>query len=76
MRRLCRDWRLSGRAEYGDLACVNTEFWHLFRYPSVQAAFATLHDEVMIGKNTLDNVTKERDKFRSDIQVICVDINM
>ena len=27
-------------------------------------------DEVMIAKNTLDNVTKERNKYRSDIQVI------
>ena len=41
---------------------------NLLRYPSVQAAFFTLHDEVIIVKNTLDNVTKERDKFRSDIQ--------
>eukprot|EP00090_Calanus_glacialis_P014347 TRINITY_DN23134_c0_g1_i14.p1 TRINITY_DN23134_c0_g1~~TRINITY_DN23134_c0_g1_i14.p1 ORF type:complete len:677 (-),score=207.88 TRINITY_DN23134_c0_g1_i14:108-2138(-) len=37
-------------------------------YASVQAAIATLYDEVVIVKNALDNVAKERDKFRSDIQ--------
>ena len=39
----------------------------------MQAAIATLLDEVVIVKNTLDNVTNERDKFRSDLQVIVVD---
>ena len=38
----------------------------------MQAAIATLLDEVVIVKNTLDNVTKERDKLRSDLQVIFV----
>ena len=39
---------------------------HLY---SVQAAIATLYDEVVIVRNTLDNANKERDKFRADIQV-------
>ena len=38
-------------------------------YASVQAAIATLYDEVVIVRNTLDNAIKERDKFRADIQV-------
>ena len=40
------------------------------RYPLLQAAITTLLEEVMIVKNTLDNVTKERNKYKSDIQVI------
>ena len=55
---------------------MDIELLHVVSYPSVQAAIATLHDEVIIGKNDLDNVTKERDKFRADIQVMNVDINM
>ena len=42
---------------------------HLHSYASVQAAIATLYDEVVIVRNTLDNANKERDKFRADIQV-------
>ena len=38
----------------------------------MQAAIATLLDEVVIVKNNLDNATKERDKLRSDLQVIFV----
>ena len=38
----------------------------------MQAAITTLLDEVVIVKYTLDNVTKERDKLRSDLQVIFV----
>ena len=41
----------------------------------MQAAIATLLDEVVIVKNTLDNVTKERDKFISGLQVIFVDFD-
>ena len=41
----------------------------LHSFVSVQAAIATLYDEVEIVKNTLDNSIKERDKFRTDIQV-------
>ena len=42
---------------------------HNLTYASVQAAIATLYDEVVIVRNTLDNANKERDKFRADIQV-------
>ena len=53
----------------------------IFRYPSVQAAIATLCDQITIEKNNLDNVTRERDKLRFDIQVVfifiqCVDRNI
>jgi hypothetical protein len=43
-----------------------TDLLHLDSCASVQAAIATLYDEVV---NTLDNAIKERDKFRTDIQV-------
>ena len=49
---------------------MHSEFSQPIRYPSLQAAITTMLDEVMIVKNTLDNVTKERNKYRSDIQVI------
>ena len=49
---------------------MHSELSKIVRYPSLQAAITTLLDEVMIVKNTLDNVTKERNKYRSDIQVI------
>ena len=49
---------------------MHSELLLIVRYPSLQAAITTLLDEVMIVKNTLDNVTKERNKYRSDIQVI------
>ena len=38
----------------------------------MQAAITTLLDEVVIVKYTLDNVTKDRDKLRSDLKVIFV----
>ena len=34
----------------------------------MQAAIATLYDEAIIVKNALDNVAKERDKCRADLQ--------
>jgi len=40
----------------------------IVRYPAVQAAIATLWDEVATDKTSLDNVTKERDKLKDDIQ--------
>ena len=55
-------------AEYG-LDGFGYYLLHLHSYASVQAAIATLYDEVVIVKNALDNVAKERNKLRSDIQV-------
>jgi len=50
---------------------LNYEIWHgveVLSYASAQAAIATLYDEVLKVKNSLDNVAKERDKFRHDIR--------
>lgn len=50
---------------------LNDEIWHgveVLSYASAQAAIATLYDEVLKVKNSLDNVAKERDKFRHDIR--------
>jgi hypothetical protein len=48
---------------------IVTDLLHFHSYASVQAAIATVYDEVVIVKNTLDNAIKERDKLRADIQV-------
>ena len=48
---------------------IVTDLLHLPSYASVQAAIATLYDEVVIVRNTLDNAIKEKDKYRADIQV-------
>ena len=48
---------------------IVSDLLHPHSYASVQAAIATLYDEVVIVRNTLDNAIKERDKFRADIQV-------
>ena len=47
---------------------IVTDLLHLPSYASVQAAIATLYDEVVTVKNSLDNAIKERDKLRLDIQ--------
>ena len=58
---------------YGSLL---TEFGNILsfllplRYPSLCAAITTLLDEVMIVRNNVDNLTEERNKYRSDIQVM------
>jgi uncharacterized protein with PIN domain len=49
---------------------LNDEIWQgveVVSYASAQAAI-TLYDEVLIVKNTLENVAKERDMFRCDVQ--------
>ena len=52
-----------------DVSFESVTKFHFFSYPTINAGIATLQHEVRYVKASQENITRERDKIRGDLQV-------